>query len=150
MFKMLLGFGIGAILALALALGPLQPMLTNGQQKAPGNSNIETVNSDNPDSVTVTAADIKVMLDDAGANITDQKTKDYYQKLVSSYHLEDVPDVAPTVDGTEPAEALPDMERISHSAIVMPLEEAGKGIQDSDTAKFYYKLLSDSGWDIKR
>ncbi len=42
------------------------------------------------------------------------------------------------------------MEQVSNTAIVMPLQDAGKRIRDKEIAQFYYKLLNDAGWNLNR
>ncbi|MCX6013830.1 MAG: hypothetical protein NTV30_10630 [Chloroflexi bacterium] len=43
-----------------------------------------------------------------------------------------------------------DFEKFLYNALTMPLEEAGKQITDKDLARYYYKLLQNSGWNIKQ
>jgi hypothetical protein len=52
-----------------------------------------------------------------------------------------------TSAGSGDAGLLPDIEKIYREAVISPLEEAGREIEDEDIARFYHKLLQRSGLD---
>lgn len=141
-------------------MGPLKPIATKGQAEtvspatqvtsAPNNtdavSNANT--SSNPE--TPSTGNVQQMLQDAKAQIQTKETADYYDKLVAGYDIQDTTlNQSQILDASSVLSAIPDIQKISNNAATMPLIEAGKNINDEDIAKFYYKLLQDSGWDIK-
>jgi hypothetical protein len=87
-----------------------------------------------------TTQDIIDVLAQARTKITDEDTRDYYDRLVEGYQLTD--------SQGNPVE-VPDIEKIQYTALTLPLEEAGKQIRDPEIKGFYYKFLADSGFDIK-
>ena len=50
-----------------------------------------------------------------------------------------------TSDNLSLVELLPDIEKIYREALLTPLDEAGKEIQDEDIAEYYQLLLKRSG-----
>lgn len=74
----------------------------------------------------------------AGAQITDPATRAFYDRLVDGYALDEA-----TSNVTD--SWLPDIDRIQRHALTLPLQEAGKGIQDKEIAAFYARFLVDTG-----
>ena len=50
-----------------------------------------------------------------------------------------------TSDNLSMVELLPDIEKIYREALLTPLDEAGKNIEDEDIAEYYQLLLKRSG-----
>lgn len=140
MVKMLFGFGVGAALAAGLFLGPFQAASTNAEETPPV--------SGNNTEIDLSSLDIKLMLTTAGEEIQTPDTRRYYDTLMGRYHIDEFP--TPTMEAltVDPVSLLPDIDRIAASAITTPLMEAGRAIQDPDLARFYWKLLGDSGWNL--
>ena len=80
----------------------------------------------------------------AGSDIRNEESAHYFQKLLQGYGL-DTPAPGPHQEKRQP-----DFDQISRVAMTMPLQEAGKQFKDRDLARFYYQMLNDSGWNIKR
>ncbi len=148
-------------------MGPLKPVVTNGQVTAtsPAEQVSNTVNSPNSyassivstsstDSVSSANADevslstVKSILEGAKSQIQTQDMAQYYDKLITAYDLDNT-DTNQTSNGSGALSSLTDIQKINYAAMSTPLIEAGKNIKDKDIAKFYYKFLQDTGWDIK-
>lgn len=139
---MLAGFFIGIVLAGALFLGPLHPTTTKATEDTGATSGNETT-------IDLSGVDIKLMLTDTASKIDDADTRQYYQTLMDRYQIDQLPSASERSGNSSVLDILPDMQRVSNSAIVLPLEEAGKNIRDPDIARFYQKLLSDAGWNVQ-
>lgn len=107
----------------------------------------ETVTTETLTDNTTFRENIYSLLQDAGNEIQDYDTWRFYQKLVQAYELDEVPETEPGEDPTV-AEILPDLNKINFVALYLPLEEAGRNIQDEELAQFYYKFLQSAGWSI--
>ena len=73
----------------------------------------------------------------AGDQIVDPDTKAFYDKLTSSYDLDQV--------SNADYGWLPDIDNIQRSALALPLQEAGKNIKDRNIADFYARFLAEVG-----
>ena len=80
----------------------------------------------------------------AGSDIRNEESSHYFQKLLQAYGL-DAPAPGPHQEKEQP-----DYNKISQVAMTMPLQEAGKLFKDEELARYYYQMLNDSGWNIKR
>ena len=83
---------------------------------------------------------------EVASEIQDQDTREFYDKLIGEYGLAEVSVNVTQAASSNLQEALPDVKRIQHAALTLPLLESGKHIQDRDLAEFYYKFLKDAGW----
>ncbi len=94
------------------------------------------------DNVTIRNSTYIIALNDnlkaAGEQIKDPGTRDFFDKLVASYGLDQA-------SGNVTDDWLPDIDKIQRNAISLPLQEAGKTIQDKDIAAFYARFLKESG-----
>jgi len=142
MIKMLVGFLVGIVLTGALFLGPLDPFATVAED------NPEPVSGNTTAELDLSGLDVKQMLYVAGKNIRTQETREYYEALLGEYDIDELPVPSEELLNTNPLAMLPDMGRVNNTAVMMPLEKAGKQIKDREIAAFYYKLLRDAGWDI--
>ena len=143
MRKLIVGLICGATLSTVLFMvfgGGLSSIPVTGQ---PGNSTTTETLTDN----ATFRENIYSLLQDAGNEIQDYDTWRFYQKLVQAYELDEVPGTEPGEDPTA-AEILPDLNKINFVALYLPLEEAGRNIQDEELAQFYYKFLQSAGWSI--
>ncbi len=77
-------------------------------------------------------------LKSAGEQITDTATRAFYNKLIAGYGLDEA-----SANVTD--DWLPDIDMIQRHALTLPLQEAGKSIQDDDIAAFYARFLADTG-----
>lgn len=101
------------------------------------------------DNITPSNNTIIMMLEEAAENIQDDELAYFYQELLQEYELLEQP--AATVDD-EPINStavLPDIFKINRTAITLPLQEAGRNIQDKEIADFYYRFLMGAGWAIE-
>ncbi|MDD5189760.1 MAG: hypothetical protein PHE50_01815 [Dehalococcoidales bacterium] len=149
MLKMLTGFGIGVVFVGALFMGPLRPLITQGEGGTEVTTPTETV-APQDDSGMYTSGNIKQILQKAGAQINDPETGAYYYKLVNAYNLQDAAITEDQVlDEQGILKTLPDIAGISKTAAMLPLIEAGKKIKDPEIAKFYYDFIQTPGWNIQ-
>lgn len=149
MLKLMIGLFIGLLLAGALFVGPLKPMVIKGQLA--GTSSAQT-SLENPseESDVCSSGNVQQILQDAKSQIRTEATGKYYDKLLGEYDLKDTTlTESQIIEEASVLTVLPDIQRISNTAASMPLVQAGKDIKDEDIAKFYYRLLQDSGWNIK-
>jgi hypothetical protein len=131
--KMWIAFLAGAAVAVAVVVGVNVFMPS---ARAEENTSEQTVTDDNE----TTTQDIINMLEQGRSRITDTDTLAYYDKLVAGYQLND--------SQGNPV-AVPDIEQIQNTAVTLPLREAGKQIRDPEIKEFYYKFLTDSGFNIE-
>jgi hypothetical protein len=131
--KMWIAFLAGAAVAVSIIVGV---NIFMPSARAEENTAGQTVTDDNE----TTTLDIINMLEQGRSRITDADTLEYYDKLVTGYQLKD--------SQGNPV-AVPDIEQIQNTAVTLPLWEAGKQIRDPEIKKFYYKFLTDSGFDIE-
>ena len=136
MFKMIAGLFIGVAITAALFLGPLSQSSTATAE--PGDSNQTELTTDN---ITI-RNDILFLLQEAGNEIQNNDTEQFYQKLIQGYELTETPDT----ENPDVTDILPDIKKISNTALSLPLQEAGKSIRDEEIARFYYELLESLGW----
>ena len=109
-------------------------------------SSTSSASSDNSDEVSL--GTVQQILESAKSQIQTEDTAQYYDKLIAAYNL-DNSNTSQSSNGSGALSSLVDIQQIDYAAMSMPLIEAGKNITDEDISKFYYKLLQDSGWDIK-
>jgi hypothetical protein len=77
-------------------------------------------------------------LKSAGEQIADASTRAFYDRLINEYGLDEA-------SGNVTDDWIPDIDRIQRHALTLPLQEAGKAIQDKDIAAFYARFLVDTG-----
>jgi len=77
-------------------------------------------------------------LKSAGSEIRDAGTRAFYDKLVAGYGLDEA-------SGNVTDDWLPDIDMIQRHALILPLQEAGRNIDDKDIADFYAKFMLDCG-----
>ena len=136
MFKMIAGLFIGVAVTAALFLGPLSPSTTTAADSIdPKQMELTTDN-------TTIRNDILFLLQEAGNEIQNNDTEQFYQKLIQGYELTETPDT----ESQDVTDILPDIKIISNTALSLPLQEAGKSIRDEEIARFYYELLESLGW----
>jgi hypothetical protein len=147
MRKLIVGLIVGSVMTGALFLtfmGPLSstPAAAGGE---PESSDPIEISTDN----TTFRENIYGILQKAGSEIQDSDISRYYQLLVGAYELGESP--SGTADGEDPSpsDILPDINKISRTALILPLQEAGKQIKDKELAQFYYKFLASAGWSIE-
>lgn len=142
MIKLIIGLFAGMVLMGVFFLGPLSPASASGQTDKPNQ----------PVSRSAIAAMFRestlLPLQKAGDGIRDADNKQFYGKLVGSYHL-DSPGTTASQEEISLSELLPDIKSIHNSALSLPLIEAGKNIKDKDIARFYYDFLKRAGWMIE-
>jgi hypothetical protein len=130
--KLVLAFLSGAVLTAAVIMAITVITPSARAEKSPVNiDNINIAATDNGTSMQ----DLTDALNRVRSEIHDPEILAYYDKLVTSYHLEDTP-----------ASGIPDIEAVQRSAMTMPLVEAGKTIKDPDLKDFYQQFLERSGF----
>jgi len=144
MRKFVIGLFAGAIVIpaiLLVLLGPLSSAPATGES---GGSEVPELSSSN----TTFREDVYSILQEAGNEIQDSDTNQFYQKLIRGYELDQPPSEPPGDEEPSPADILPDLTKINRVALVLPLEEAGKSIRDDEIAEFYYTFLEGAGFTI--
>jgi hypothetical protein len=144
MRKFIIGLFCGVIVIPALVvalLGSLSSVPATGES---GGSEVTEMSSDN----TTFREDVYSLLQEAGNEIQDSDTSQYYQKLIQGYELDEPLPELPEGEEPSPADILPDITKINQIALTLPLQEAGKNIQDDEIAEFYYSLLESAGFTI--
>jgi hypothetical protein len=151
----MIGLFIGLLLGGALFMGPLKPVGTNGQVASISSEKQISNAANSPISSNSTAISdedstgtVKQILQGAKAQIQTEDMASYYDKLIAAYDL-DNPNPNQSTNGLGALSSIVDIQKINYAAMSMPLIEAGKNIKDADIARFYYKFLQDTGWDIK-
>lgn len=145
MRKLIVGLVTGALMTAVLLMAFMGPL---------SSTPVAAGESDSPDSTETTTdnatyqENIYSLLQEAGNEIQDTSTSQFYQKLVAAYDLDESPGT-PEGEDPSPADILPDISKIHRVALFLPLEEIGRTIQDEELAQFYYKLLADAGWPIE-
>ena len=136
-------------------MGPLKPVGTNGQVASISSEKQISNAANSPISSNSTAISdedstgtVKQILQGAKAQIQTEDMASYYDKLIAAYDL-DNPNPNQSTNGLGALSSIVDIQKINYAAMSMPLIEAGKNIKDADIARFYYKFLQDTGWDIK-
>jgi hypothetical protein len=132
--KLILAFLSGAALtaAVIMAITVITPS-ARAEESPVDIENIEVAVTDNGTSMQ----DLTDVLNQVRSEIQDPEILAYYDKLVTSYHLEDTP-----------ANGIPDIEMIQRTSMTMPLLEAGKTIKDPQIKNFYLQFLEQSGFSI--
>ena len=143
MFKCMIGFFAGTILTGALFMGPFSLTPVIGQSEDP--CAVKTL----PNIANTFHDGLTAPMQQAGEEITDHGTGQLYQKLLREYELDESFHEMTQAEHSKPTAVLPDIKKINNAAITLPLEEAGKNIQDEDIAQFYYKFLESTGLAIE-
>ncbi len=143
MIKMIVGLLVGMVLMAALFMGPLSQSSAAGKSADPGQSEALVDIAETYREALISP------LQKAGGEIQDADTQEFYQKLLREYNLEEVPSEASRADQSGLTGLLPDIKNINQTALSLPLQEAGKNIQDKEIAQFYYNFLKDAGWEIQ-
>ena len=144
MRKFVIGLFCGVIVIPALVLtllGSLSSVPATGESSG---SAVTEMSSDN----TTFREDVYSLLQEAGNEIQDSDTNQYYKKLIQGYELDEPLPELPEGEEPSPADILPDITKINQIALTLPLQEAGKNIQDGEISEFYYSFLESSGFTI--
>jgi len=144
MRKFIIGLFCGVIMIPALVLtllGSLPSVSATGES---GSSEVTEMSSDN----TTFREDVYFLLQEAGNEVQDGDISQYYQKLIQGYELDEPLPELPEGEEPSPADILPDIEKINQIALILPLQEAGKNIQDDEISEFYYSFLESAGFTI--
>jgi hypothetical protein len=150
MLKIIVGFLIGTVMVSALFMGPLRPLVTNGEDGDGTPPPVVTPVSPAEDTDTYTSGDIRQMLQDVRGQITTEDTRRYFDKLMACYDLKDTTLTPEQItDESSVLAVLPDMQKIHNAAVTLPLIEAGNQIKDPEIARYYYELLSGAGWNLQ-
>ena len=143
MFKIIIGFFAGMILAGALSMGPLSPNPVTGQSDDSTRAEPRTENAQTYHEIITSS------LQAAGEEVQDKDIDQFYRKLIREYELDEPSSGIAQAEHSSPTDVLPDIRKINQKALILPLQEAGKNIKDKEIAQFYYKLLKDAGWAIE-
>ena len=144
MFKMIIGLFTGMLLTgLLYNTGIMSP--------APMMAQSDSI------TLTETLSDLPVSyhkaltsaLQKVDKEIKDKEIAQFYQKLRQEYELDKPSSGTARSDNSSLMEMLPDIKKINHIALTLPLQEAGRNIQDKEIAQFYYRLLKNVGWAIE-
>jgi hypothetical protein len=131
---------VGMILAVVLVMGVFAVTPAKGQS---GASSLGDMLSK---IIGVYHESLVSPLYEAGTEVQDSEIDQMYQKLLREYELSETsPEVIGGVEDFNLADVLPDIKKINQVAITLPLEEAGKNIQDEEIAQFYYEFLESTG-----
>jgi len=144
MRKYVIGLFCGAIVIPALVLALLGSLSSAPATGESGDSEVTEMSSDN----TTFREDIYNLLQEAGDEIQDGDINQYYQKLIQGYELDEPLPELPEGEEPSPEDILPDITKINQIALTLPLQEAGKNIQDDEIAEFYYTFLESAGFTI--
>jgi len=144
MRKFIIGLFCGVIVIPALVLALLGSFSIAPATGESGGSEVTEMSSDN----TTFRGDVYSILQEAGNEIQDTDTSQYYQKLIQGYELDEPFPELPEGEEPSPADILPDITKINQIALTLPLQEAGKNIQDDEIAEFYYSFLESAGFTI--
>jgi hypothetical protein len=144
MRKFVIGLFCGVIVIPAVVLALLGSLSTVPATGESGGSEVREISSDN----TTFREDVYSLLQEAGNEIQDSDINQYYQKLIQGYELDEPLPELPEGEEPSPADILPDITKINQIALTLPLQEAGKNIQDDEIAEFYYSLLESAGFTI--
>ncbi len=142
MIKTIIGMLVGMILMGVLFMGPLSQTSAAGKPADPSQPEASADIAETYREALISP------LQKAGDEIQDADTSQFYQKLLRGYNLDEVSSEAPRAEDSNPVDLLPDIKHINQTALSLPLQEAGKNIQDEEIAQFYYKFLKDAGWEI--
>lgn len=143
MLKMIVGLFAGMILTGILFMGPLSSIPMMAQSDDPGLTETPVDNAEIYHKALISS------LQEAGEEIQDNDIDRFYWKLIRGYELDKLSPGTAQAEHSSPTEVLPDIKKINHRALTLPLQEAGKNIQDEEIAQFYYKLMKDAGWTIE-
>lgn len=144
MVKIVIGLVIGMILTGALFMGPLAevPSRAEADNSSPGEvpTNIAEIYRES----------LLSPLQNAGDEITDRETSQFYHKLMQEYELDEIANETTRTEADTLNNLMPDIGKILNAATILPLQEAGKNIQDEEIRQFYYELLEDAGWELNQ
>lgn len=141
--KMIVGSFIGLILTGILFMGLSSPTFMTAQSEDSTPTEVMAENAESYREVIISS------LQKAGAEIQDNDIDQFYQELLQEYELDELSSGEAQAEYTSLAEMLPDIKKVNHAAVTLPLQKAGKNIQDKEIAQFYYKFLKDVGWTIE-
>ncbi len=136
MKRLITGILTGIVLTCSLIAVPL-----TSSTSASGQNN-EPYESGPTDATDIDKEGILNTLKQAGAEINDKDIAEYYQLLVEQLDRLDGIRVSDKMD------PFPDINGIVRLSASLPLQEAGKNIQDEDIARFYHDFLEDVGWEF--
>lgn len=134
--KLIIGILIGVAMTCSIFFGPLTGTSASDQTG-------EVYESASPDeNMDLDEKGVFDVLKLSETEIDDKHIAEYYQLLMEQYDLVD--DIKVSND----LNPLPDINKIVRLATSLPLQEAGKNIQDEDISHFYHDLLEDVGWEF--
>jgi hypothetical protein len=136
MKRLITGILTGIVLTCSLIAVPLTSSTSASSQ------NNEPYESSPTDATDIDKEGILNTLKQAGAEINDKDIAEYYQLLVEQLDSLDGIQVSDEMD------PFPDINGIVRLSASLPLQEAGKNIQDEDIARFYHDFLEDVGWEF--
>ena len=129
MIRLITGVMLGIVLTFFIVAGTYASTATSGQidevYEAGSTDGLSDQDKEN----------ILEFLEQAESEINDQDIAEYYQLLIEQYDLAD----NATVDDN--LNALLDINKIGRQAASLPLQSAGKNIQDDEIAHFYHDFL---------
>jgi hypothetical protein len=127
--KMILSFLAGVVITAAtiIVITTLTPSAKAQINDPRDNASVNTDKTSMQDFVAV--------LQTVRTEIRDQDTLEFYDKLIAEYDLDN--DINET--------GLPDIKKIQYTALILPLQEAGKQIHDPEIKNFYYRFLLQNG-----
>ena len=136
MKRLITGILTGIVLTCSLIAVPLTSSTSASSQ------NNEPYESSPSDATDIDKEGILNTLKQAGAEINDKDIAEYYQLLVEQLDSLDGIQVSDEMD------PFPDINGIVRLSASLPLQEAGKNIEDEDIARFYHDFLEDVGWEF--
>lgn len=136
MKRLITGILTGIVLTCSLIAVPLTSSTSASSQ------NNEPYESSPTDATDIDKEGILNTLKQAGAEINDKDIAEYYQFLVEQLDRLDGIQVSDEMD------PFPDINGIVRLSASLPLQEAGKNIEDEDIARFYHDFLEDVGWEF--
>lgn len=136
MKRLITGILTGIVLTCSLIAVPLTSSTSASSQ------NNEPYESSPTDATDIDKEGILNTLKQAGAEINDKDIAEYYQLLVEQLDSLDGIQVSDEMD------PFPDINGIVRLSASLPLQEAGKNIEDEDIARFYHDFLEDVGWEF--
>ena len=143
MYKVIIIYVVGVIVAGALFIVPLFQTPITAQTG-------DTTLAEPLDDAAMTYHEIVTsLLQEAGDEIQDSDIARFYQELLGEYALDQPSSWMTEAEGSSLAEILPDINKIYRTALALPLQEAGKNIQDKEIADFYYRFLEAAGLTIE-
>ncbi len=129
--KMILSFLAGVIVTV-LAIIATITIVPSAKAEETTSSNIAVVNVEK-----LSMQKLITLLQQVRTEIQDSDTLIFYDKLIEKYELKN------TTNIDEPG--FPDIKKVYNNALTLPLQEAGKQINDPEIKTFYYRFLQQSG-----